>query len=331
MVSPACARGSDSSQNSNHAFTPAYKNMDSDHAWDERIDKAWEIMKQCTLCPRRCRVDRTRGDLGFCRAPESLVVASYQPHFGEERPLTGQRGSGTIFFSNCNLRCVFCQNWPIAHEGRGREVTEEALATMMLRLQRQGCHNINLVTPTHVMPHILKAVRLASHQGLRLPLVYNTGGYERPEILSLLDGIVDIYMPDLKFMDSKPAGEFLGAEDYPEMARASIQTMYQQVGPLQINRQGLATRGLMIRHLVMPNRLSNAKAFAEWVATTLSPEVYVNIMAQYRVEFRAFEFPSLSRAITPEEFIEAIEWAKAAGLNQLDQRSLTHFRIHRSS
>lgn len=319
MVFPACSRAD---QHAGAAQRPAYAELESQGLLVERMAQAEALFQQCTLCPRRCGVDRTSGATGYCRAPRDAVVSSHQPHFGEELPLTGRRGSGTIFFANCNLRCVFCQNWPIAHEGRGTRVTDQEVAGMMLRLQRLGCHNINLVTPTHVMPNILAALRMALGQGLHLPLVYNTGGYESSEIVRMLDGIVDIYMPDLKFMDAGESGRYLDARDYPEMARESIREMYRQVGPLQLDERGLAVRGLMIRHLVMPNRVSNAKAFVNWVAETLSTDVYVNIMSQYRVEYRAYEFPRIARAISGREFLEAMEWAEAAGLSNLDERSL---------
>lgn len=231
-----------------------------------------------------------RGETGACRATDQLVVYSYQPHFGEELPLVGNKGSGTIFFSNCNLRCVFCQNWPIAHEGRGRQVSDEKLAEIMLDIQKMGCHNINLVTPTHVMPNILNATRLAMKKGLKLPLCYNTGGYELTENIKLLEGIVDIYLPDLKFMDPVNAELYAGSSrDYPEMARQAIVEMHRQVGDLGVNSLGIAGRGLMVRHLVMPNRVAGTREFVQWAASYLSTSTYINIMAQYRVEHRAFE------------------------------------------
>lgn len=303
---------------------PAYARLARKGGLAERIARATDHFKHCRLCPRHCGVNRQEGERGYCRAPRDPVVASHQPHFGEELPLTGRRGSGTLFFSNCNLRCVFCQNWPIAHEGRGRQVTAADLADQMLSLQERGCHNINAVTPTHVMPNILEALSLAVPRGLHIPLVYNTGGYESADVIELLQGIVDVYMPDLKFMDTEPAGLYLDAPDYPEKAQASIREMYRQVGPLAVDARGIATGGLMIRHLVMPNRLSNARAFVQWVSNTLSPDVYVNIMAQYRVDYRAYEHPGIARAIHAEEFIEAMDWAEEAGLANLDARSVSH-------
>jgi putative pyruvate formate lyase activating enzyme len=258
------------------------------------------------------------------------VVFGAHPHFGEEKPLVGSHGSGTIFLSHCNLRCAFCQNWPIAHEGRGDPVSDHKLAGMMLDLQRIGCHNINFVTPTHMMPSILAAVRIALAKGLRLPLVYNTSGYERLEMLGLLDGIVDIYLPDLKYMDpAKAASYSSGAEDYPETAQKAILEMHRQVGLLELDGRGVARRGLMIRHLVMPNRVAGSEQFAAWVASSLPKATYVNIMAQYRVEYRAYEFPEIARGITTKEFMEAVDWAHAQGLSNLDPQTEARHAFHR--
>ena len=308
------------------SWRPGYALLEEKGVLADRIDQAYALFENCELCPRRCGVNRMKGETGVCRATDQLVVYSRQPHFGEELPLVGNRGSGTIFFSNCNLRCVFCQNWPIAHEGRGRKVSDEQLADMMIELQGMGCHNINLVTPTHVMPNILNATRIALKKGLRLPICYNTGGYERTECIRMLDGIVDLYLPDLKFMDPEEAGRYAGtAGDYPEKARAAITEMHRQVGDTVVDPRSTATRGLMVRHLVMPNRVAGTKDFVRWAAENLSTDTYVNIMSQYRVEHRAFEYPEIARAITPEEFVAAIDWAKAAGLENLDRRSLSQY------
>ena len=306
------------------AWRPAYAKLEEEGRFQERIEQAYHFFERCELCPRQCRVDRLGDQRGFCRASARAVVYSHHPHYGEELPLVGRRGSGTLFFSHCNLRCVFCQNWPIAHEGRGREISDDALAEMMLDLQRIGCHNINLVTPTHFMPNILNATRKALHQGLRLPLCYNTGGYERVEIIRLLDGIVDIYLPDLKYMDGAEADRYTvrGALDYPPRAQESIIEMYRQVGNLVTDERGIALRGLMVRHLVMPNRIAGTQEFVRWVAENLSKQTYVNIMSQYRVEHRAFEHPRIARAIAPAEYLEAMQWAEEAGLTHLDERSL---------
>ena len=305
------------------SWQPAYEKLEKKGKLSERIDQAYALLERCELCPRKCGVNRLEGEKGFCRAPKRVVVSSAQPHFGEEVPLVGEHGSGTIFFSNCNLRCVFCQNWPISHEGKGREVKDSYLAELMLRLQKTGCHNINLVTPTHVMPHILNATRMALRKGLRLPLVYNTSGYERLEMLKILDGIVDIYMPDMKYTDSHQANQYsAGASDYPELAKKAIIEMNRQVGELQYDRRGIALRGLIIRHLVMPNHVAGTEKFAEWVAESLPKSTYVNIMAQYHVDYRAYEYPRIARGITQEEFLEAVGWAEKQGLTNLDSRSV---------
>ena len=312
-------------------WQPAYAKLEAKGKLAKRVEQAYAKLDRCDLCPRRCGVNRRAGQRGFCAAPAKAMVYSHHPHFGEELPLVGQGGSGTIFFSNCNLRCVFCQNWPIAHEGRGREVSDHDLAEMMLDLQRQGCHNVNLVTPTHVMPNIVSATRIALHKGLRLPLCYNTGGYERVENIKLLDGIVDIYLPDLKFMDGEQSNRYatLGAPDYPEMAQKSIVEMHRQVGDLVTDERGIALRGLMVRHLVMPNRVAGTREFVNWVAKNLSTGTYVNIMSQYRVEHRAFEYELIARSITSQEYVEAMGWAQEAGLTNLDARSLSRLEIHR--
>lgn len=311
---------------------PAYKKLEQDGMLASRIDEAYSIFEECRLCPRQCGVNRLMGEQGFCRAPAKVMVYSSHPHFGEEISLTGKKGSGTIFFSNCNLRCVFCQNWPIAHMGYGDELEDKDLAGVMLHLQKIGCHNINLVTPTHVMPNILNATRIALKNGLRLPLVYNTSGYERFDIVKLLDGVVDIYLPDMKFMDAGYAEKYLdGASDYPAVAGKAIMEMHRQVGVHTVNSRGIATRGLMIRHLVMPNRVSGTEKFVRWVAGNLPKSTYVNIMHQYRVEYKAFEYPKIWRRITVQEYLEAMRWADEAGLTNLDPRSQDMRELYKKS
>lgn len=321
----------DIAQGNHTSWQPAYARLQSQGKLAERVEEAYEKFKECDLCPRRCGVNRSAGETGFCNATANVMVYSHQPHYGEELPLVGQRGSGTIFFSNCNLRCVFCQNWPIAHLGQGRQMRDRDLADMMLDLQKRGCHNINVVTPTHVMPNIISAVQIALDKGLRLPICYNTGGYEKVENIRLLDGIVDIYLPDLKFMDGAESARYaaVGADNYPEMAQQAIIEMHRQVGELATDDRGIALRGLMIRHLVMPNRIAGTKEFVHWVAENLSQDTYVNIMAQYRVEHRAFEHERIARAITSAEFLEAIEWAEQVGLRNLDERSVSLAQMHR--
>ncbi len=313
-------------------WLPAYAKLEQEGKLAQRVEQAYSIFEQCRLCPRQCGVNRQKGEKGFCRAPVKPVIFGSHPHFGEEISLVGQNGSGTIFFSNCNLRCVFCQNWPIAHKGLGKEVKDEDLADMMLYLQEIGCHNINLVTPTHVMPNILNATRIALNKGLRLPLVYNTSGYERLEIVKVLDGIVDIYLPDMKYMDDHQATKYsAGASDYPEVTKKAIIEMNRQVGVHTVDRQGIALRGLMIRHLVMPNRVAGTEKFAKWVAETLPKSTYVNIMPQYRVEYKAYEYPKIARGITVEEFLEAIAWAEQYGLTNLDPHSMAVRDFYRHS
>ncbi len=302
---------------------PTYTQLEYEGQLAQRIEQAYAIFEQCQLCPRNCGVNRQRGERGFCRAPVKPVIFGAHPHFGEEISLVGSHGSGTIFFSNCNLRCVFCQNWPISHEGKGKEMSDEELAGMMLHLQKIGCHNVNLVTPTHVMPNIINATRIALKKGLRIPLVYNTSGYERPEIVKLLDGIMDIYLPDMKYTDPHQAAKYsAGASDYPEMTKRAIIEMHRQVGVHQVDGQGIALRGLMIRHLVMPNRVAGTEKFVKWVAENLPKNTYVNIMPQYRVEYKAFEYPEIARGITAQEFLEAMEWAEQYGLTNLDPKSV---------
>ena len=331
LLSPVSSRAKQKKQEEWH---PAYEKLEKEGKLAQRVKQAYDIFENCQLCPRQCGVNRKKGEKGFCRAPAKLVVFGAHPHFGEELSLVGENGSGTIFFSNCNLRCIFCQNWPISHEGKGKEVEDEELADMMIKLQKIGCHNINLVTPTHVMPNILNATRIALKKGLQLPLVYNTSGYERLEILKILDGIVDIYLPDMKYMDADKAAKYsAGASDYPEVTKKAIIEMNRQVGELKIDKRGIALRGLIIRHLVMPNQVAGTEKFVRWVAQTLPKSTYVNIMAQYRVEYKAFEYPEISRGITVQEFLEAMDWANKYGLTNLDPQSVAtrNFYRHRQS
>jgi len=250
-----------------------------------------------------------------------VVIASYGPHFGEEAPLVGRHGSGTIFFAYCNLRCRFCQNYTISQLGEGSAADREELARMMLSLQAKGCHNINLVSPTHVMPYILDALELAVGMGLHLPLVYNSGGYDSVETLELLDGIIDIYMPDMKYSDDKIAEQLSGIKDYPKVNRAAIKEMHRQVGDLNIDEQGIAQRGLLVRHLVLPNRLAGTEDIVSFLAKEVSTNTYLNIMAQYHPCHHAFDISQLSRPLSSEEFSQAIKLAHQQGLNRLDKDS----------
>ena len=253
-----------------------------------RVKRARDILKNCQLCPRRCRADRLSGERGMCRIASEVVVSSYGPHFGEEAPLVGISGSGTIFFSYCNLRCMFCQNYSISQLGQGRVATKGEIAKMMLALEERGCHNINLVTPTHVVPQILEALEIAVGLGLSIPLVYNCGGYESVETLELLDGIVDIYMPDMKYSNERNARRFSGVKDYPEANRAAVKEMHRQVGDLQIDERGVARRGLLIRHLVLPNGVAGTEGVVRFIAEEISRNTYLNVMAQYYPAHRAF-------------------------------------------
>lgn len=295
----------------------AYLNLSSEELW-ERVRRSEEILKNCTLCPRDCRVDRTAGDTGFCRTGDKPFVASWGPHFGEERPLVGRFGSGTIFFSWCNLGCIFCQNWTISHLGEGNEITHEKLAELMLELQNTGCHNINLVTPTHQMPMILHSMAIASERGLNIPIVYNCGGYEAIESLRILDSIIDIYMPDFKYANPEPALKYSKAKDYPETAKAAIKEMHRQVGDLIINDKGIAVRGLLVRHLLLPEGVAGTKEIVKFIADEISPNTYINIMDQYYPCYKAFEHPPLDRRITTKEYSEAIKMAMDAGLKRIE-------------
>jgi len=300
--------------------TPSYIVPDNLSALRRNAEKASNALRHCMLCPRQCGVDRTAGQLGFCRTGRLAKVADAGPHFGEETPLVGRHGSGTIFFSHCNLLCTFCQNFGISHRGEGREFSDAELAEIMLGLQKNGCHNINFVTPTHVVPQILNAVVIASGKGLSIPLVFNTGGYDLVETLKLMDGIVDIYMPDFKFWDSAIAEQTCQAPDYPDVARRATIEMHRQVGDLIIDESGLARRGLLLRHLVMPAGLSGTESVMRFVTQSLSQRTYVNIMSQYRPCGRAAENPILNRSITDEEYQAALQSATDAGLTRLDQR-----------
>lgn len=303
----------------NQGSEPSYVQLHKSGELKERGEMLWDIMKSCQLCPRKCGVDRIEGNEGFCQASSQLEISSYHPHFGEEKSLVGRNGSGTVFLTNCGLRCVFCINWEVSQGGAGKRKRIEDMAEMMLHLQKMGCHNINFVTPTHYSPHIVLAVDIAANKGLRLPLVYNTCGWERIEILKKLDGIVDIYLPDFKYSDGRMAGTYSsGAEFYPQVTQEALLEMHRQVGTAKPSGDGLMYRGLMIRHLVMPNGVSGTKGVIEWIAKNLPKDTYLNIMSQYRPVYKAFEYPEISRRITSQEYKEAVEWAKKAGLTNLD-------------
>ena len=304
----------------NRDFEAAYLHAHRAGLLPDRIEKAFALLETCTLCPRRCRVNRLKDELGTCRAGYLPEISSYSPHCGEERPLVGLHGSGTIFLTHCNLRCSFCQNYSISHLGEGREVSFDRLARMMLELQDLGCHNINFVTPTHYVPQILKALPGAIDLGLRVPLVYNSSGYDSVAALELLDGILDIYMPDFKFARSGPAGEYCQAAEYPDVARSAIKEMHRQAGDLFLDERGIARRGLLVRHLVLPEGLAGTDEVVRFLATEISANTYVNIMDQYFPCGDIAPRSPLGRRITGEEYEEALDLARAAGLTRLDNR-----------
>lgn len=293
---------------------PSYLRLYQTGELEERRKSAIEMLKSCKLCPHLCGINRAEGQTGFCRAGETVIVASIGPHFGEEDVLVGKHGSGAIFFGFCNVRCVFCQNYELSHYGEGREVSIEELANAMLRLQNMGCHNINFVSPTHFAAHIIQAVEIAAHEGLHIPLVYNSGGFDTVETLALLEGIIDIYMPDIKFINEETASKYLRVKGYPEAVKRAIREMYRQVGDLRINKDGIAYRGLLVRHLVMPDGLAGTAEIMHFLAKEVSPHTFVNIMGQYYPSHMAGKFPELNRRIIKKELAEAVKIAKEAGL-----------------
>jgi putative pyruvate formate lyase activating enzyme len=298
------------------AFIPSYVALHESGKLETRIAHLTALLESCTLCPRQCGVDRVQDQRGICGAGKDLEVSSAFAHFGEEAPLVGQHGSGTIFLTHCNLRCVFCQNYDISHLGEGETISSLGMATCMVALQKKGCHNINFVTPTHFVPQIVSALPAAIEMGLRVPLVYNCGGYESLAVIRLLEGIVNIYMPDAKFADPDVAQKYCNAPDYPEVVKAVLEEMHRQVGVLTVNREGIAERGVLIRHLVMPGGLAGTDALMQFIARELSPDSYVNIMAQYHPQHKAHHYPELNRRITMSEFRETLATARNAGLHR---------------
>jgi putative pyruvate formate lyase activating enzyme len=283
---------------------PSYLSL-TESQWKERIERALSLLESCEVCPHRCRVNRLKGELGFCKTGKNAIVDSYFPHRGEEKPIRGYRGSGTVFFSYCNMRCVYCQNYQISQLGEGREVSPEELAEMFLELQAMGCHNLNLVTPSHVVPQILSALYLAVQKGFRLPIVYNTSSFDSLESLMLLEGIVDIYLADLKYADREVARRYSKVKNYPEVAMTAIREMHRQVGDLILDERGIAVRGLLIRHLVLPNGLAGTEKVAEFLGS-LSKNMAVNVMDQYYPSYMAWKYPELSRRITQREYHQAL-------------------------
>lgn len=300
-------------------YQPNYLKLHQTGELKRRGELLWAMMKNCRLCPRNCQVNRLKGEKGVCRADSKLKIASFHAHFGEEAPLVGKGGSGTIFISHCSLRCVFCINWETSHGGAGKNYSLKEFADMMLALQKQGCENINFVTPTHYLAHILLALDIAVEKGLHLPVIYNTHGWERTEILKYLDGIVDVYLPDFKYSENKMAIKYSSnADNYVELTRAAFLEMHRQVGIAKPDKDGLVKKGLMIRHLVMPNNVSGSKAVMEWIAENLPKNTYVNIMSQYRPMYRAFDYSEIARGITEREYTDVVEYAKKLGLTDLE-------------
>jgi len=289
----------------------------------ERGNKLWSMMEECELCPRMCGARRLDGERGFCGASSQLEIASWHPHFGEERPLVGRGGSGTIFMTHCGLRCVFCINWEISHLGDGIRKDIADMAAMMIELEGMGCANINVVTPTHYAPHIVQALDIAIGRGLDLPLIWNTCGWERLEVLELLDGIVDIYLPDFKYSDGEMAAKYsAGARNYPGVTQKALLEMQRQVGTAHPAPDGLVHRGLMIRHLIMPNGVSGTGKVIHWISENLPRDTYLNLMSQYTPAYKASRYPDISRKLKKKEFEEAVKFAERAGLTNLDIRSM---------
>jgi len=293
---------------------PSYLALYESHELERRIEETYNLLENCNLCPRRCGVNRLKNEKGFCQLGRKAMVSSYGPHFGEEALLIGWGGSGTIFITSCNLGCLFCQNYEISHWRIGEEVEEEEFARMMLYLQSLGCHNVNIVTPSHIVPQLLSALKIAIDRGFKLPLVYNTSSYDSPQTLKLLAGIIDIYMPDAKFAAREVAKEFCNAEDYPEVMKAAIKEMWRQVGDLVINEEGIAVRGLLVRHLVLPAGLAGTEEICRFLLEEISPHTYINIMSQYHPCYKAVGHPKIGRRITKREFEASLEIAKKVGL-----------------
>ena len=301
-------------------FRPAYLDLLETGELKRRVELAYDHLTTCCLCGWRCLKNRHTGKLGVCMTGVQARLASYGPHLGEEDPLRGWRGSGTIFFNRCGLRCQFCQNHEISQSDDGELVEPQDLAAVMLELQARGCHNINLVTPTHVVPQILAAVWLAAVASLSLPLVYNTGGYDSPEALALLNGVVDIYMPDMKYANPLVGLHYSKIRNYPAINQAAVREMHRQVGDLRINESGLAERGLLVRHLVLPHGLAGTAEIVRFLAEQISPNTYLNLMDQYRPDYQARLFPRLSQSLTRQEYQQAVDLARSAGLLRLDQQ-----------
>jgi putative pyruvate formate lyase activating enzyme len=301
-------------------YIPAYLNTLENGTFKSRVSNAYERLSICDVCAWNCPIDRRADQIGVCQTGVLARVSSFGPHMGEEEPLRGWRGSGTIFFTRCNLRCQYCQNHDISQTDRGEEMEPEQIARIMLELQAMGCHNINFVSPSHVVPQILASVFIAAQAGLHIPLVYNTGGYDSLVMLKLLDGVIDIYMPDMKYSDPETARKYSKIRNYPQINQAAVKEMHRQVGDLDINDKGVAQRGLLVRHLVLPGGLAGTEEVVHFLANEISTQTYLNLMDQYHPAFRSHHYPEVNRRLTDKEYRSAIEAAIAAGLNRLDQR-----------
>ena len=296
---------------------PSYLDKLTPPELEDRANKLQALLSECKICPNECNVNRADGEEGtYCHSTNEIVVSSFAPHFGEEPPLVGFGGSGTIFFANCNLSCVFCQNYDISQLGHGSTVSIEQLSEFMITLQNRGCHNINLVSPTHFVPQIISALVIAVKKGLEIPIVYNCGGYESVETLKLLENIVDIYMPDIKYSDNQTAAQLSGIKIYWDVVQSAVKEMHRQVGDLHINRRGIAKRGLLVRHLVLPNDLAGSEKVIDFIADEISKDTYINIMDQYYPAYNSNRFDELNRRITTEEYERVIEYAKKKGLTR---------------
>lgn len=301
-------------------FVPSYRNILNNGELASRVSEAYEHLSICDVCAWECPVDRRAGKIGVCRTGINARVSSYGPHMGEEDPLRGWRGSGTIFFTRCNLRCQYCQNHDISQTDTGDEAEPETIAGMMLELQTLGCHNINFVSPSHVVPQIMAAVLIATQAGLRIPLVYNTGGYDSMAMLKLLDGVIDIYMPDMKYSDPEIARRYSKIRNYPQINQAAVKEMHRQVGDLQVDDRGVAQRGLLVRHLVLPDNIAGTEEIVKFLSDEISPDTYLNLMDQYRPAYKAHLYPELNRRLTSQEYQAAVQAALSTGLRRLDER-----------
>lgn len=295
---------------------PSYLKLLNNGEFKRRSRILKDMLANCVLCPHQCQVNRLKGEKGFCRTLNNVILSGTEVHLGEEAELVGDHGSGTIFFSNCNLKCVFCQNYEISHCGEGYPVSPQELAKSMLSLQETKCHNINLVSPSHIIPQIVEAIYIAAQNGLNIPIVYNSGGYDLIDSLKLLDGIIDIYMPDIKFSDDKAGFKYLGVKDYYKITTKAIKEMYRQVGNLKTNTKNIAIKGLLIRHLVFPQNLAGTEKIMRFIREEISSDTYINIMAQYYPAYKAIAYPELNRGITREEYRDVINIAKSTGLNR---------------